>query len=163
MPNYFPYFCLWFLFTIYKTLWVVSNHPPTPRHLRSSSWVPDGILLPTNHLYLDTLQIPQDTWWKLKCWSHYYSLYISQTCSLPEFSLLLDPPSTPLSRAALYNFLESSVAFTLTGQSPSPDNLLLTFLHSHCHYFTASFHCFTLWLLQQLLNCLPIFMEPSSE
>lgn len=66
----FSYFCLWFYFHCMYSLVKKKNF-----HTKSSSWAPDGIFLPTKHLYLDSLQIPQNTWWKLKYCNPSYSVY----------------------------------------------------------------------------------------
>lgn len=151
----FSYFCLWFYFHCIYVLWVVSDLFFS--HTKSSSWAPDGILLPTNHLYLDALQIPQNTWWKLKCCSHFYFLYPPNL--LLALNSLLESTNHPHC-PGLYTRYFPWLLYCLypTGQSPSPDNspcLLFTSLFLLHHYLRASSHCFTLGLLQQLLNWSP--------
>ena len=88
---------------------MVSN--PTP-YLKSSSWVPDGILLPTNHLYLETLHIPPNPWWKLSV-GVILTRCISPTCSLPWILWLVGSTiHSAVQGCTLDNFLDSSVAFT---------------------------------------------------
>lgn len=155
VPNCSPISAFGFIFTVYTySEWFQIFYFS---HTKSSSWAPDGILLPTNRLYLDALQIPQNTWWKLKCCSHFYLLYPPNL--LLALNSLLESTNHPHC-PGLYTRYFPWLIYCLypTGQSPSPDNspcLLFTSLFLLHHYLRASSHCFTLGLLQQLLNWSP--------
>lgn len=145
----FPCFYLWFYF---HCIYSLGSFRYFSFHIRSSSWAPDGILVPTRHQYTDVLQRPANTRWILKDCNHSYS-FCPPNLLLILCSLLEESTTHPIA----YNWtrdllLDSPVAFT-----PAASCQVLTVLPacwisgvcfpsaSHSPSLKATFHCFILW------------------